>query len=358
MSLIDPFKTALAQIGVLALAKLKAELGVVSDLLLKPGSSFSLLSLAVALAISVIWVVMRRRARGRGVSLKLILRALFPRRILLSPSTKADMGFTLLNIFAVSGLIGWGLLTNAAVAHWILDALTNSLGHRPRSGINPWLIQAFLTLAMFLAYEFAYWLDHYLCHTVPFLWEFHRVHHTAETLTPLTVFRVHPIDTLVFYNIVAVVTGATAGLVGYIAGGLIDGFTLEGANVLLLAFIFLTVHLQHSHVWIAFTGVWGRIFASPAHHQIHHSANPAHFGQNLGSCLVLFDWLFGTLRIPTRAREPLVYGVEPGQEAPHSITGGLITPFERALATLKPKRLAAPTGYEVGPDPGAAKPLA
>ena len=55
------------------------------------------------------------------------------------------------------------------------------------------------------------------------------------------------------------------------------------------------VHLQHSHMWIAFRGMLGRIFVSPAHHQVHHSDNPKHFDKNFGSCLALWDWMFGTL---------------------------------------------------------------
>jgi sterol desaturase/sphingolipid hydroxylase (fatty acid hydroxylase superfamily) len=44
------------------------------------------------------------------------------------------------------------------------------------------------------------------------------------------------------------------------------------------------MHLQHSQIWTTFTGVLGRIFVNPAHHQIHHSDNPKHYN---GSCLAL-----------------------------------------------------------------------
>ena len=334
----------LAQMGGALLAKGKVEFSLVLALLFKPGSSFSLYSLASAFLIAAAALVIQRRSRGRRINLKLIPRALFPRRIVRSASTKSDLGFLLLNLFAVGGLIGWGLISYGAVVHFVDAGLTSAFGKRPASPLNPWLIRAMLTLALFLTYEFAYWLDHYLSHAVPLFWEFHRVHHTAETLTPLTVFRVHPMETLKFSNVVAIVTGVVGGTGCYLAGQLMNDINLQGSNLFLLAFIFVTVHLQHSHAWIAFTGKWGRVFASPAHHQIHHSADPAHFGKNLGSCLALFDWLFGTLRIPTTAREPLVYGVEPGEDAPHTITGGLITPFVRAAATLVPKGLkpAAP----------------
>jgi hypothetical protein len=61
-----------------------------------------------------------------------------------------------------------------------------------------------MTLAGFLAYEIAYYIDRYLMHKAPVLWEFHTTHHTAEVLTPLTAFRVHPMDTLIFVNITAI----------------------------------------------------------------------------------------------------------------------------------------------------------
>jgi sterol desaturase/sphingolipid hydroxylase (fatty acid hydroxylase superfamily) len=31
---------------------------------------------------------------------------------------------------------------------------------------------------------------------------------------------------------------------------------------------------------------------------VHHSANPKHFNKNFGSCLALWDWMFGTLYMP------------------------------------------------------------
>ncbi|HEY2660412.1 MAG TPA: sterol desaturase family protein [Caulobacteraceae bacterium] len=345
----------LAQLGGLSRAKLGAELHVLGALLFQPGSSFSVFSLLSAMIIAVGAMAAQRRARGRRFNPGLMPRALFPRRIVRSASTKSDLGFFLLNVFALGGLIGWGLLSYGAVSHWTQETLVGAFGGHPFGVLDPRLVRVVMTGTLFLVYEFAYWLDHYLSHSVPFLWEFHRVHHTAETLTPLTVFRVHPVDTLKFFNIVALLTGAAGGLVGYLAGGLTNDLNVQGSNIILLAFIFVTVHLQHSHVWIAFTGGWGRIFASPAHHQIHHSADPAHFGKNLGSCLALWDWMFGTLRMPNQAREPLVYGVEPGQASPHTITGGLITPFARAIASLRPKWLTPPQTLDLSSDPSVGQ---
>jgi sterol desaturase/sphingolipid hydroxylase (fatty acid hydroxylase superfamily) len=318
-------------------------------MLLSPGSTFSAVSLAAAFVIAAATIALRRRARGRRFSFRVLCRAIFPRWLVRSESTRADLGFCLLNTMTTGTLIGWAALSFPTVAHWANTALVAGLGPQPAPWVGPVGAATIETLAMFLAYELAYWLDHYLSHRIPFLWEFHRVHHTAETLSPFTVFRVHPIDSLVFYNIMILVMAPTSAMVEFLLGTGGHELQLGGANIIILAYMLSTYHLQHSHMWIAFTGKLGRVLASPAHHQIHHSTDPAHFGQNLGAGLALFDWLFGTLRIPQQRNEHLIFGVEPSQHAPHTIAGGLITPFVRAFGTIVgPRRtVAAPGGVGV-----------
>ena len=46
-------------------------------------------------------------------------------------------------------------------------------------------------------------------HRVPALWEFHKVHHSAEVLTPLTEWRQHPLELMLF----PVVIGAATAVV-------------------------------------------------------------------------------------------------------------------------------------------------
>lgn len=272
-----------------ALPVVAATLPALLRMLLSPSSSFSVLSLTAALLIAAVTIVLRRRARGRRISVKLLRQAIFPRWLMFSASTRADIAFCLLNTLLSGVMIGWAVLSFPAVVHWTDAALVTFLGPSPAPCLAPLPAAAIQTVAMFLAYEFGYWLDHYLSHEIPFLWEFHRVHHTAETLSPFTVFRVHPVESLKFYNVVILVMGATSATAGYLLGTADHAVTLGGTNVIVLAYIYCTLHLQHSHIWIAFTGLLGRIFASPAHHQIHHSTDPAHFGRNLGAGLVVFD---------------------------------------------------------------------
>lgn len=304
------------------------------DILFSTGSGFSVTSLACALAIAAGFLSFRHWKRRGRLSPRLILHALFPRRILRHNSTTADFGYMLFNWFVYGGIFGMAALSYQFLTNGILRGLVDVFGPVTPSTLPVMVQRAGVTLVLFLAYEFGYWTDHYLKHRIPVLWELHKVHHTAEVLTPITTFRMHPLDTFVFGNILAVTAAVGNGFIAYAFGDTTYQYALSGTNIILVVFIHLYVHLQHTHIWIAFRGALGRIFLSPAHHQIHHSTNPIHFNKNLGSCLAVWDWLFGTLHIPEKNREKLVFGIEPAQADAHTITGEFIRPFGRAFTVL------------------------
>jgi sterol desaturase/sphingolipid hydroxylase (fatty acid hydroxylase superfamily) len=78
--------------------------------------------------------------------------------------------------------------------------------------------------------------------------EFHKVHHTATVLTPLTNFRVHPVYMCIFLNILAVFTGFAGGIGEYLLGATTHQYGLSENNIILVFFIYVYVHLQHSQV--------------------------------------------------------------------------------------------------------------
>jgi sterol desaturase/sphingolipid hydroxylase (fatty acid hydroxylase superfamily) len=329
-------------------------LGRLRELLLSPGSDISIASLISAFVVALLFLAWRRGHAGRPIRLRVLMRALFPRKLVLGASTRADAGFFVLNSFVAGLLLGWAILSYHAVGRTILRLLTGASGPLAPTSLPDWVVALVLTVALFLAYEFGYWLDHYLSHKVPFLWEFHKVHHSAEELSPLTNFRVHPVDGLVFVNIMALIMGLTEGVVSFLFGKTVQQFSIAHSNAIIVVFTYLLAHLHHTSIWIPFTGIWGRILISPAHHQIHHSTNPIHFDRNMGSCLAVFDWLFGTLHVPSKERERLTYGV-PELARPHSVSEGLVMPVARAFGHLVPAPLTdrldgAPS---LGPTPPA-----
>jgi sterol desaturase/sphingolipid hydroxylase (fatty acid hydroxylase superfamily) len=308
--------------------------GQLTALLLPLGSKFSAASLFSALCVAVVFLLLKRPPGKRRLKYSVMRRALFPRWLYRDASFRADVMFFLFNVLAFGTLFGWAVLSANYISGTVSVALTGWFGAYGGTAANALGGKSIATLAIFVAYELAYWLDHYLSHRVPVLWEFHKVHHTAEVLSPLTNFRVHPVDSLVFGNILGVFIGATSGVLHYFNFGTPFGVGASG-SVILVAFIWLLGHLQHSHLWMPVTGPLGRVILSPAHHQIHHSDNPKHFNRNFGSCLSIWDWLFGTLHIPDREPEVLTFGV--GQHTPsdHTAAGGMFIPFAMAWKSLR-----------------------
>ena len=272
-----------------------------------------------------------------------------PKEVIMHPSARADLLF-----YITKRLIMPLLLIPTGIAFVALVAFgTNQLFswifqvHGPLlEGPTPWWVLVLFTGSMLIAYDISYYLYHVAQHKIPFLWELHKVHHSANVLTPLTVFRIHPLDAVIFSNILGVCLGLANGVATYAFGKTSTAFTIDDTNVILVIFIHVYVHLQHTHLWIPFTGIWGRIFQSPAHHQIHHSSNPAHFDRNFGSCLALWDWVFGTLRIPNKEPEKLNFGVVQGEADMHSLSELTIAPVKRAA------------GHLAGPLRGEERPLA
>lgn len=301
------------------------------------GSHFSFTSLGAALIIATAFYAAKRIKRGRRLRFKTIWRALFPKRIVHNPSSYADLGYMFFNVFVFGIVFGWAILAYQAITNGIIATLVGLFGAPSPSVLPPLAANGIVTLILFLAYELGYWFNHWLSHRVPVLWEFHKVHHSAEVLTPLTNFRVHPIYAWVFANILAVSAAIANGFANYWFGKTAYQYALADTNIILVFFIHVYVHLQHSHIWISFTGLLGRILVSPAHHQIHHSKNPKHFNRNFGSCLALWDWMFGTLYVPSKEREKLSFGVEPDRFPAHTITGELVAPFIRAFTLIGAK---------------------
>lgn len=305
-------------------------------LFLSPGSPYSIGALAIVFGIAVAATLSVRRNK-RDVPFRVLLRALFPRRLLRSPSGRADIAWAVFNAILASMLFGWAIFSSTVVEAHLRAVMIDTFGAREPSALPLTLCMAGMTLAAYVAYEFAYWLDHYLMHKIPFLWAFHKVHHSAESLSPLTNFRVHPIDSIIFYNIFGLLVGTVEALVNFAFGRSVPLFAVAGTNVILLTTQIGLTHLQHSHVWISFTGPLGRLLLSPAHHQIHHSTNRRHFDRNFGSTLAIWDHVFGTLHMPSKRREKLRFGLDGLGYDPHTAKGGLLMPLADAWAEIRPR---------------------
>ncbi len=295
-----------------------------------PSAPYGPTALAGALLFCALYYVAERRARGRRPSMRGFVRSIFPRRVALHPSTLVDVRLWLMNAIVLASAYA---MLSGGLFFWRdqFDAgLTHLFGSRAPIHAPVWLVLTLATAVQLLAYELAYWLTHYALHKVPALWEFHKVHHSAEVMTAFTELRQHPVEVLLVVNAIGLATGLAFGAMAYVFGPGVRPFTLMSGNILFMMFLFTYGHLRHSNMWIPFTGLAGRILHSPAHHQLHHSDNPVHYGKNLGFALSVWDWAFGTLVIPTRARVPVVFGIGAANPRFRSFVGNCILPVARA----------------------------
>lgn len=315
---------------------LKAVVANVVGLFFDPGSTFSVASLLAALIVASAILLLRPRRAGRDIPLKVFLRVMLPPRLWRSASGRADLAFLILNGVFLSIILGGAILSASIIAELVRNGLLKIFGPASISDLNLISKRVIFTVGLFLAYEMGYWVDHYLSHRVPMLWEFHKVHHTAESLSPATTFRVHPVDSLVFGNILAIFIGAATGLLTYLVGKGAAPFTLGTSNLILVGFLFVVGHLQHSHFWIPATGPLGRLIMSPAHHQLHHSDDPQHHDSNYGSCLAIWDWVFGTLVVPGKQQPMLTFGAGPKVLINHTLLGTIALPFVNSWERLRP----------------------
>lgn len=304
----------------------------VFNMLLSPSSTLSLISLTLAFLIGSSFIALRHGVRGE-INFRAVLREFFPRHIWRSQSVKLDLKYLLANVCLFSLLVPYTILTEYAVSTAIGNGLTSLFGEAGGPILPIGLCAIIMTLLLYLAYEFGYWLDHSLSHRIDWLWEFHKVHHSATVLVPFTNWRVHVVDSIVFNNIMILVVGITHAVAGYALGYKMSGLEWYGSNALLVTYLYLYMHLQHTHLWIATTGTAGRIVMSPAHHQIHHSNDPKHFDRNFGAGLAVWDWVFGTLYVPQKQNENLTLGVSDDSHL-KGLVSSTVVPFGYAARII------------------------
>ncbi|MBC7171632.1 MAG: sterol desaturase family protein [Polyangiaceae bacterium] len=291
-------------------------------------------------------VVWARSRRKEGAALGTLLSFLLPRRIFLHPSSRLDVG-----IFVVNGVLRAGLpsvvMAQAGVAAVSSVGLQLVLGGSAGAAPGAWVPAAY-TLCLFVADDFTRYLVHRVMHRVPVLWQIHKVHHSAEVLTPLTIYRVHPLESVLMTVRAALTAGLVTGAFFYLYRDALTGWAVVGVNVFSAAFTALGSNLRHSHVWISFGPYVERLFLSPAQHQVHHSSDPRHYDKNFGSFLALWDAIAGSLH-RTGARERLRFGLHP-EESNHgpTLVSALIDPLRAMLG-----RRGSPPLASLGDGPAA-----
>lgn len=184
-------------------------------------------------------------------------------------------------VIAGSYVLQFGtLLTTFATfgsSWWVWMGVRRQLGFDAIQAIDNHLLQF---LVWFVVLDFLDYWHHRALHSVRFLWEAHRYHHSATEFTMLTGNRIHHLEAasmLVFTAIPMAILGSPVE--AYLAARVIRQ----------------TVDLfQHSMVEWRYGWIGNWLIYSPVGHRIHHSADEEHWERNYGNIMPLWDRLFGT----------------------------------------------------------------
>lgn len=250
-----------------------------------------------------------------------------------------DVFYMFFNFFIFS-LIFYNAASEIVVT-FFNDIFMNVTGLNLKT-VNPmyaWPLWSILFIG-FLVRDFVQWWTHRLLHRVPFLWNFHKVHHSVEQMGFAAHLRYHWMETIV-YRTIEYLPLAILGInlhdffiihiftlaVGHynhsnitvpskISGGILGGL-IGLAVVFNVAEISWTLNYPFWAKIGVCSGLIGigyfilgpfmkKIFNSPEMHIWHHAYNlpvGQTYGINFGISLAIWDYLFGTAAIPHTGRD-------------------------------------------------------
>jgi sterol desaturase/sphingolipid hydroxylase (fatty acid hydroxylase superfamily) len=186
-----------------------------------------------------------------------------------------------------------GIVISAVSLAWIPGLLL-----RPLVLAIPTLPRLLLGIVLF---DLVLYWAHRFAHEVPFLWRFHKIHHSTEHLDWISGFRAHPFDGVLLAPPFALL--------------LVAGFDPDAAGALVVIQVVFALFLHANVRWRL--RPLQKLVATPEFHHWHHTNQPEAIHANYAALLPVNDLLFGTYYVP-RDRRPSVYGVD------DAITPGII----------------------------------
>ena len=150
-----------------------------------------------------------------------------------------------------------------------------------------------VTFAIFIG-DLCFYFAHRLLHTVPWLWQFHAIHHSSTHIDWLATVRVHPFE--------QILTKSCQMIPLYWLGFSTEALAIYAIFSSAIAFFI------HANIRVRFP-VLKWIIATPEFHRWHHDRYPQKYAQNLAVQLPILDYIFGTLHMPEH-EQPKLYGTK------------------------------------------------
>jgi sterol desaturase/sphingolipid hydroxylase (fatty acid hydroxylase superfamily) len=287
-----------------------------------------------AFVVALVWLCIAERD-----SAKAAIKKIFDKNVWLSTSSLADFKIILVNRVIMSGTAA-ALVTQITISTFLYKLLHGQALIEPLAlhFISAGSVAVIFTVFFFVFDDFSRFYVHRLMHRLPVLWAFHQVHHSAETMTPFTIFRTHPIEGFIFTLRTSVVQGIVISVFLFLFGSKVDLITVYGASVGVVIFHSLGSNLRHSHVKIRYPRLIELFFISPGQHQIHHSTEKRHFDKNFGVALAVWDLIFGSLL--HSETQPHKFGLTTKFGEKHNLLHLYVEPFKAAIRIMKRTKIS------------------
>lgn len=247
----------------------------------------------------------------------------------LRPGFVQDLFWMIFNLQYVSWML-------AIVAVYVVEWLNRAFFHaglpHPDSLklISTWPLWAQF-IVFFLLKDFLEWIIHRALHRFPWLWRFHKLHHSVDVLDWAATFRSHWFE-LIIYKVLIYLPLVVLGV--------------EPVVIFWILIVSLLIsELSHANFNVEW-GIFRYVINSPRFHAWHHDVElHGKHGQNYGVNLVLWDWIFGTAHWPSAQAAPRQLGLGEGTSYPRGIWARLWEPFFPRL------RRRPETAAEIQPPP-------
>jgi sterol desaturase/sphingolipid hydroxylase (fatty acid hydroxylase superfamily) len=273
----------------------------------------------LATAVLAAFVLYRRQCASGSKSFRQMVAALLPRKIFWHRSAQLDYRVWLINHVIFTLGIGVLLVSVATATHWVIALLTLIFGP-PHEGLHAGVLSCALFALIIhaislIATDAGIFVDHWLQHKIPLLWEFHKVHHSAEVLTPWTAFRVHPVSELVKAPFIAAFVGLSNDFPLYFPWVTRRNHRSRRQRPLLVGLYNRRLSPAALACLVDLSSRNPRN-RSPAMHQIHHSKAPRHRDKNFAVSFTFWDRLAGTLYMPAEhEKDEIELGVDDDDQA-------------------------------------------
>ena len=295
----------------------------ITNQFIDPKKRVFLFYILISILIATAWFMINKK-----LSLKKTLIKIFDKKIFFSKSAKSDYKIFLINQLIMM-IVSPFLITQLTIATALyfyfhtIDWLSAGMF----VGIAKIYIILSFTIFQFTIDDFSKYIVHRFMHKWPVLWALHKVHHSATVLTPMTVFRTHPLEGIIFSLRSAITQAIGISIFFYLFGNLVSLYTIVGVNIFVFVFNILGSNLRHSHIGIRYWKWLEYIFISPAQHQLHHSIAFEHHDKNFGAAFAIWDWLFGSLHHSVEF-ETLHLGIKKNQhDATHNLKNLYLDPI-------------------------------